>query len=364
MRYLKVYLLLLLGCAFGFCTSEAQYTFAHKGDVVQLSDARSGVVVSIAPSLGDLVFDMSVKGQNILQFPYSSLEDFKAHPALAGIPFLGPWANRLDEQAFYANGKKYSFNMTLGNVRGATPIHGFLSNAADWEIVELKADKNSAWLTCRLDVYRHPDWMAQFPFAHTIEITQRLHEGALEVHTRIHNLSTEPMPVAIGFHPYFRLTDSRREEWKISLGARSHYLLAPNKIPTGETEPITQFIKDPAGAALKDYSLDDVFGDLIRDQQGRSNFTVTGRQQRIDVQFGPNYQAAVIFSPDPAKVPAQPPGGSPPATPPKPGFICFEPMASITDAMNLEHAGKFSGLQSIPPGKTWEESFWVKPSGF
>ena len=30
---------------------------------------------------------------------------------MSGIPFMGPWANRLDEQAFYANGRKYAFDM-------------------------------------------------------------------------------------------------------------------------------------------------------------------------------------------------------------------------------------------------------------
>ena len=40
---------------------------------------------------------------------------------------MGPWINRLDEQAFYANGKRYAFDMTLGNVRGAIPIHGFMT---------------------------------------------------------------------------------------------------------------------------------------------------------------------------------------------------------------------------------------------
>ena len=34
------------------------------------------------------------------------------------------------------------------------------------------------------------------------------------------------MPVAIGFHPYYQLTDSRRDEWNISVGARAHWLLA------------------------------------------------------------------------------------------------------------------------------------------
>ena len=66
---------------------------------------------------------MTVKGHNIL--------------GPQGIPFLAPWANRLDEQAFYANGKRYALDMQLGNVRGAHPIHGFLA-AAKWEVVEAK----------------------------------------------------------------------------------------------------------------------------------------------------------------------------------------------------------------------------------
>ena len=342
---------------------EAQYTARQTGEIVQLSDQQHDVVVSIVPDIGDLAFEMKVKGQDILRFPYASLDDYRAHPSLAGIPFLGPWANRLDEQAFYANGKRYAFNMSLGNVRGSIPIHGFLSQASGWEVTELKADQTSARLTCRLDFYRRPDWMAQFPFAHTIEITHTLRDGVLEVHLRLTNLSVEPMPVAIGFHPYYKLTDSPREEWKIAVGARSHYLLQPNKIPTGETEPITKRFTDPRSVALKDENLDDVFGDLERDAQGRAAFSVTGKHQRLEVQFGPKYQAAVLYSPDVSKMP---PGAAASSSrlSQDPNFICFEPMASITDAMNLQHAGKFSGLQSIAPGGTWEESFWIKPSGF
>ena len=35
-----------------------------------------------------------------------------------------------------------------------------------------------------------------------------------------------------------------------------------------------------------------------------------------------------------------------------------------TDAMNLAQKGLYKELQSIPPGGSWEASFWVKPSGF
>lgn len=346
-------------------TGFAQYSVKRDGDVVRLEDAASQTVVSIIPSVGDVVFEMSVKGQNVLRFPSPSIEAFKQRPILSGIPFLGPWANRLDEQAFYANGKRYLLNMGLGNVRGAIPIHGFLTQNPYWEIVEAKADGHAAWLTSRLDFYRHPDWMEQFPFAHTVEITQRLEGGVLEVRTRIVNLSTDPMPVAIGFHPFYRLTDSPREDWTVSLGARTWWLLAPNKIPTGETKPVGQLFPDPRSIAIKDFDLDHVFSDLVRDGSGRASFSVKGKHQQLEVQFGPNYRAAVLYSPDP-KLARQAPGGPPHAANPAqdPNFICFEPMAGITDGMNLAQKGLYKEQQSIPPGGVWQESFWIRTSGF
>ena len=326
--------------------AATQYSMRRTPEVVRLEDARNQVVVSIAPSAGNIVFEMQVKGRNVLQFPYASLEEFKAKPGLAGIPFMGPWANRLDEQAFYAGGRKYAFDMELGNVRGAHPIHGFLSAASEWEVVEARADATSAWVTSRLEFFRHPLWMAQFPFAHTIEITHRLQDGALETTVALHNLSVEAMPVAIGFHPYFTLSDAPRDQWTIGLGARTEWVLAPDKIPTGETRPITERFPDPKAAALKDHDLDHVFGDLVRDPSGRAVMSVAGKSQKLDVVFGPNYRAAVVYAPKGRD------------------YICFEPMAGITDALNLAHRGLYKELQQIPPGGTWRESFWVRATGF
>ena len=171
--------------------------------------------------------------------------------------------------------------------------------------------------------------MKQFPFAHTIEMTHRLQDGVLEVRTRIRNLGLEPMPVSIGFHPYFQLTDSPRDDWTIAVGARTQWLLAENKVPTGETQPIERLFPDPRAAALKDYRLDDVFGDLVRDAQGRAVMSMQGRAQRLDVTLGPNYRAVVIFAPGPDR-----------------GFVCFEPMAGITNAMNAAHKGLYKELQT------------------
>lgn len=323
-----------------------QYAVRRNGDVVQLQDTKNQVVVSVVPSVGDVVFEMKVKGANVLRFPFASIEEFRSKPALSGIPFMGPWANRLDETAFYANGKKYPFNMDLGNVRGPRPIHGFLSFTPEWRVVEAKADGKSAWITSRLEFFRQPSWMAQFPFAHTIEITHRLQDGVLEVSTRIQNMSTEPMPVSVGFHPYFQLTDAPRDDWSASIGARKQWILSPEKIPTGETRPIEQFLPSPRSTALRGLDLDHVFGDLVRDSSGRALMSVKGKSQQLDILFGPNYRAAVIYSPTDRD------------------FICFEPMAAITNALNLAHRGIYKELQSIPPGETWHESFWIHPTGF
>lgn len=365
--------------------AQPRYTARQLGDVVQLRDSRTDTTVSVLTTVAN-AYEMVVKGQNLIRVTFDSVDGFRARPGLNGIPLLAPFANRLDEPAFYANGKKYTFDLELGNVRGPIPIHGYLSGAKDWKLVEAKADGSAAWVSSKLDFYRNPQWMKQFPFAHTLQITYRLQDGALEVRTRVENLSVEPMPVAIGFHPYFQLTDSTRDDWTVSVGAKSRWLLAQNKIPTGETEPIEKFLANPRAAALKDLDLDDVFGDLERDADGRAVVSVKGKAQQLDVVLGPNYRSVVLYSPNPsnarggggrgrggqAATPA--PAAGTPAVPltgareaagaPPRGYIAIEPMVGITDSMNLAQKGLYKELQSIPPGGAWQESFWLRPRGF
>jgi aldose 1-epimerase len=357
-RHLFMLLILILAAA-PIRVSAQQYTARRNNETVALEDTKSHITVSILPSVGNIAFSMKVNGQEILHWPYASIEEFKARPSLSGIPFLGPWANRLDEQAFYANGKKYAFDMDLGNVRGAIPIHGFLSTNDQWQVVEVKSDGKSAWMTSRLEFFKQPMWMKQFPFAHTIEMSYRLQDGVLAVTTKITNMSAEPMPVAVGFHPYYKLTDSTREEWTLSVGARTHWKLASAKIPTGETEPIENFLSKPQSAALQEYNLDDVFSDLVRDTQDRAHMVVNGKHQQLDIMVDSNWRAVVIFSPNPNATGRRGQVGQS-----DPNFIAIEPMAGITDAMNLAHKGLYKELQSIPPGGSWNASFWIKPSGF
>ena len=148
------------------------------------------------------------------------------------------------------------------------------------------ATADEASVTSRLDFYKQPSWMRQWPYAHTVEITYRLSNGVLEVATAIVNLSDEPMPVAVGFHPYFQLTDAPRDQWRIAVGAKTRWLLDARKVPTGDTEPAERLLPTPQ-VGLRDYNLDEVFSDLVRDADGRATMTVWGTSQRLDVVLGP-----------------------------------------------------------------------------
>ncbi len=389
-----------------------RYTAKQHGDVIVLADSTAKMNVEVVTNLGK-PWKVQVNGQNLVRTS-SSLEAFEANSGLNGVPLLAPFANRLDETAFYANGQKYNFDLGLGNIRGPIPGTGFVNGTKAWQLVEFKADGKSAWATCRLDYYRIPEFMKQFPFAHTITLTYRVSDGALEVHTRLDNLSTQPMPAVIGFHPIYELPDGNRDDWTVSVDARTHWIEIPQRLPTGETQPIENFFntdKDRTAIRLKNYALiDDVFTDLIRDANGRATMRLMYNGKELDETLGPKFKTVLLWSTPLSAgggggggrggaggsgrggapggrgggqyVPAAPSGPfpvdpadgvkiAPPAQqsasagqPAGKGFIAFEPMAGITNALNLAQKGIYKELQTIPPGGSWEESFWVTTKGY
>jgi aldose 1-epimerase len=132
---MKLTILLVLSLLPAF----AQYSVQRDNDIVRLVDSKTETIVSIMPAHGNNLFRMTVKGKDVILYPYKSGDEFKSRNTFAGIPFLWPWANRLDDTASYANGKKYALNMDLGVVRGqpgSHPMHGFLAAATQWQVVE------------------------------------------------------------------------------------------------------------------------------------------------------------------------------------------------------------------------------------
>jgi aldose 1-epimerase len=421
MRLLRLLLAASFVLACAAPAAAQRYTAKQTGELIELVDSTAQMNVVVVPAMGN-AWKIQVKGKDLVRTS-PTLEQFKAQPGYNGMPLLAPFANRLDQTAFYANGKKYNFDVEIGNVRGPIPGTGFYDRSQQvWQLVEFKSDANGAWVTSRLDFYKNPIYMKQWPFAHTITITYRVSEGALEVRTRLDNMSAEPMPAVIGYHPIYELPDGNRDDWTVSLDAKTHWIEIPQRLPTGETQPIENFFgSDRTKIELKKYGLiDDVFTDLVRDANGRATMKLMhSNGKELHVVLGPKFKTVLAWSTalpagggapgaggrggaggggggraggpagagggrgagappapqaygpyaiDPAQgVKVAPPAVPRPADAPAPttkGFIAFEPMVGITNAMNLAHAGVYKELQSVPPGGSWEESFWVTTKGF
>ncbi len=316
-----------------------------------LRDAARHMDVGIVPDIGNFVYEFKVNGKDVL-IPPASLDAYaKDRKFCCGIPFLAPWANRIAGDAYYFQGKKYLLNPDLGNFQRdqfGQPIHGLVDFDRRWEVVKKTAtDRDGAALTSRLDFYKYPDLMAQFPFAHTIEITFRLKDGKLENTTAIQNVSAAAMPVHIAYHPYFH-PDGERASWVVSNAARNFCVLNKQLTATGEKKPADDVMPGRKAFQLGAHFLDNLFSDLDRGPDGLARVSVKGASEKIEVVYDKAYNYAVIYAP----------------LPPSPPLICIEPQTGPTNAFNLNHEGKYPELIVLEPGKIFEAKFSIVPTGF
>jgi aldose 1-epimerase len=313
----------------------AQWLQDHDSQIIALTDNERAIDVRVIPGAGNRAYRMAVRGENILHFPALDPGSIRDAKHLDGIPFLAPWANRIPG-GMHANGHHYSFNMESSSIRldpNGLPIHGLLTACPWWKVTALVADQNAASVTSRLEFWRYPELMTNWPFAHEYEMTYRLSHGVLEVRLAVINLSADPMPVAVGFHPYFELPGVPRSEAIARVPVRSHVDMDDRLVPTGKLTPVE--FKNPV--SLADHFFDYGFTDLIPNEP----FSVEGGGKKIEVRFGPKYTVAIVYAPKGEN------------------YICFEPMTALTNGINLAYEGKYSGLQSLAPGARWEESFWI-----
>ena len=318
----------------------------------QLLDIGRKMDVSIAPGLGNLVYQFKADGKNVL-VPTPPLKTyFQNHQVCCGIPFLAPWANRIDHDYYYFQNRKYLLNTTLGNILQTPPynlpIHGTVLFNPHWEVINSGAsDSSGAFIISRLEYYKYPGLMAQFPFAQTYQVTYRLKDGKLENTTEVTNLGSSALPVYFGYHPFLR-PDGPREDWTVSIQARKHWKVDNYKrmIPTGKTEPADRFLPHIREFTLGKKFLDDAFSGLERDSRGMGHYWAKGKTEKVELVFGNGFNFGHVYAPLDKTI------------------ICFEPETAVTDAFNLNHEGKFPNLIVLEAGKTYKANFWIVPNGY
>ena len=104
MKFLRLALVAAFALACATPAAAQRYTATQNGDLIELRDTTAQMNVDVVPTMSH-AYRISVKGHSLVRTS-PSLEAFKASPGYSGMPLLAPFANRLDQTAFHANGTK------------------------------------------------------------------------------------------------------------------------------------------------------------------------------------------------------------------------------------------------------------------
>ena len=278
-------------------------------------------------------------------------------------------------------------------------MHGFLTGATAWKVIEAKADAKSAWVTTKLEFFRIPQYMTQFPFAHTLTMTYRVQDGALEVRDadrqpergadagrdRVPSIFPADGLQSRGLAFVGRRQDAlaaRRADLADGRDRADHQHPAGPEERRGEGRHARRHLHGPRArrARARDDEPEGQDASRWTSSSGRSSrrssccrvsavAVVAGRaavRRRLEpVLLLPETPGAAAAAPATPQNAGDGRGAPPnPNAPPARGSVAFEPMAGISNSMNLAQKGLYKELQTIEPGGSWEESFWVRPKGY
>src|SRR3954452_20828596 len=195
-----------------------------------------------------------------------------------GIPILHPWANRLGAWRYEAGGRRVALDPhspLVATDDNGLPIHGTLMGSKSWEV-----EATDDGVTAQLDYGADDALLAAFPLAHLLQLAIRLRGRTLEVRTTVIATGPDPVPLAFGFHPYFRLPDVPREDWEVMLPERDELVLVADQLPTRDTlHRLAE--RGRLGARTFDH--------LFRPHRSPAHFALAGGGRQVVVEMGAGY---------------------------------------------------------------------------
>src|SRR5579862_9701214 len=101
-----------------------------------LKDHKRKMDFSLAPDIGNWGYSLRVHGNEVF-YPRPPFDQYIKERGLGyGNPLMAPFANRIDRDYYYFEGKKYLLNDDLKNFLRCPPtnfpIHGLLSYDTRW----------------------------------------------------------------------------------------------------------------------------------------------------------------------------------------------------------------------------------------
>jgi galactose mutarotase-like enzyme len=305
------------------------------GRGMMLLQARASI-----PGLGDLDLLASPSLDRIANLLDGGPDDFAGNASFSlGGAVLLPFANRITGREI--EGAREIETAVAGTMRrlprnwsGKAPgarryaMHGLILAEPFSDL-----ERDEARLAGRR---RLGDFHGRWPSSTEVEVEWRLEGGGLELSVTARNLGVEPLPVGIGWHPWFALPSGRRDQARLRLPASRRALANDydEVLPTGEIVPVEGTPYDfRQGRALGGLYLDDCFTGL---DAGPLTVELTDPASGLGLRLitaSPLVKAVQVYAPLDRPV------------------VVIEPQFNLADPFaSVWPAGLDTGMAMLPPG--------------
>jgi aldose 1-epimerase len=314
-----------------------------KQQVYLLTSPDAAVQAEVWPCLGCNCLRWRVRGPNgPLDLLYVAPDwENNPVPTRSGIPVLFPFPNRIRDGHFTWDGRSYLH--ALNDPAKKNSIHGFACRKP-WRVKHTNAAEDLATFTAEFQAsVDAPDTLELWPGDYQITLRFLLGPDSLSLSATITNPGDKPVPLGLGYHPYFKLPFSNEisaRDCKTTVAAASRWELKDN-LPTGRKVPVDPSRDLRSQRRFEGLMLDDVYTDLDTAGDSLPLYKRASVSQRgigaVEVWTSRAFGDLVAF------------------TPPHRNAICLEPYTCVTDAINLQQQGVDTGLIVLNPGESRTE---------
>jgi aldose 1-epimerase len=231
-----------------------QHTIENDLQQVILRDETSGTAIAVLPGFGATLHAFRVRkhdgsNSNVID-NYRDLSELKSemNRSYKG-PKLSPFPCRIPDGKYHFGNKDYQFSHLFSD---GTAIHGLLADRP-FTVLEEAADDTVAMVFME---YRYKGDDEGYPWNYDCQVRYILYPGSmLEVVTTVTNLDKTTIPIADGWHPYFRL-GGKTDDWSMQFHADAIVDFDERLVPTGH---LTQYTVFDTARSIGDTFLDNCF---------------------------------------------------------------------------------------------------------
>lgn len=293
-----------------------------------LRNLSSPLEVVFHPNAGNFISQIYLHGQEVLYSPHFE-STLQVGEKLEGIPFLFPYANRLEEDKIPTqNGYHEIPKLPFMRDGFGKLIHGFMYYRKGWVLETLRNGELDSYSESKFQFGKEElEW---FPFPLEITYKIELERNEIRFIIQIFNQGEEPIPLSLGFHPYFYVPLEEKPKISLSTNAKKFYETSSNLLPTGKLFPIKELLKNKT---LSEIELDHNFTEFPKNEIPHVKLSTKNYTLRVELLEG--FDHLLIYNPSGKE------------------FVCIEPMFGPTNAFYLYPKIWKKPIPSLARGKTW-----------